>query len=476
MKRLSHCILFVIAASLSVMTTPAQEQEQLCGARVATEPPGAAVYFDGVMRGETPADLTGLAPGEHLIVVNKPGYHEARRTVALTRGQRATLDLKLEPVFGLVLVHSTPPGAEAQIAGADRGKTPLLIHDLPLGEYRMRLALPGYIPKELALSLKDRTPIKIATTLTSDTATLVLNSTPSDAKVTLNGIARGTTPCTLDRIPAGDNVLTLESDGHEFYTQTLKLSAGEKQELTAVLQPIPAELTVVSIPTKARVYVNNQFRGEAPVSLQKLEPGTYSIRAELPAHEPMLRTVVLKHADKVVEEFRLQRNTGGLEITTEPAGARVFIDGKESGVTSATSNETDRISDPLKIEHLQIGAREVKLTKKGYYDQTFSVNVEKNKTVTAHHQMKRRFIPNCEATTVEGIYRGVLIESDGQGNIRLELRPGIFKNIPAQEIKALKPLREQPPVSSSEQNADNDSDSHENEENERLKSLDAGEQ
>jgi len=430
-----------------VLILVAADKEQGAQIRVVTDPPEAVVYCDGVLKDPAPLVISDLSAGEHLLTAVKQGYKDARKTVSLIDGQKAAIEMKLEPIHGLVLVYSTPSGADVQIDGADRGKTPLLVHNLPLGKYRLKVNSQGYAAKEIDLGIKDRIPMKLDINLSSDSAMIDLSSQPAGADVTLNGIAKGKTPCIIDRIPAGSCQLELLMDGYAPYKQTLNLQAGQQEKMTAVLKVIPSELQVVSIPAKARVYVENQFRGEAPVTLQNLEPGEYRVRAELIGCEPLARTVKLERNQKLVEEFRLTRDCGVLEITTEPAGVKVLLDGKESGVTAAKASETDRVSEPLAIDFLSAGAHQVQLTKKGYYDAAFEVQIEKEKTLTRHVPLKQRFIPDCEIkTTKDEVFRGVLVDVDPQGNLRLEIKPGIFKNILAKDVKTRMPIRVEQPA------------------------------
>lgn len=433
-------ILVSMLAGASILA--AADKELGAQIRVVTDPPEAVVYCDGVLKDPAPLVISDLSAGDHLVTAIKQGYRDARKTVSLMDGQKAAIELKLEPVNGLVLVYSSPSGADIQIDGADRGKTPLLVHNLPLGKYRLKVNSQGYAAKEIDLIIKDRVPLKLDINLSSDSAMIDLSSQPAGADVTLNGIAKGKTPCVIDRIPAGTCQLELIMDGYAPYKQTLNLQAGQQEKMTAIMKAIPSELQVVSIPAKARIYVENQFRGESPVTLQNLEPGEYRIRAELIGCEPVARTVKLERNQKLVEEFRLTRDCGVMEITTEPAGVKVLLDGKESGVTAAKAGETDRVSEPLTIDFLSAGAHQVQLTKKGYYDASFEVQIEKEKTVTKHVPLKQRFIPDCEVrTTKDEVFRGVLVDADPQGNIRLEIKPGIFKNIPAKEVKMRLPIR-----------------------------------
>ena len=427
-----------LAGLSAVVATPEPTQ-----VRITTEPAGAVVTCDGELRDAAPITLAGLLPGEHLLTAALPGYREARQTVELSAGQRMAVSLVLEQIVGLVLIHSEPAGADVEVDGAHRGRTPLLLADLPLGTYRARLTLAGFLAREVELTIRDRTPQRELVRLTSDSATLVLASDPTGAQVTLNGIARGTTPCTLDRIPGGDNRLELTMDGYEAYVQDLRLIAGKRETVTAMLTPIPAELTVVSLPAGARVYVADQYRGDTPLVLKPIDPGTYRIRTELPGHAPMARSVRLERAQALVEEFRMQGNTGVFELTTEPAGVKVFVDGKEVGSTAAPKSTTDRISEPLQLDLLPVGTHQVQLTCKGYYAVAFPIEIARQQTVSMHHKLKRRFIPNIEVRTRTEVYKGVLMEVEPTGDVQVELRPGIVKTIPAADIVSRRPLREE---------------------------------
>ncbi|NQT91181.1 MAG: PEGA domain-containing protein, partial [Lentisphaerae bacterium] len=431
----TRTMVLALALGLVVHAALAQTPAPPCEMRVATDPPGATISCDGIPGDLSPLLLADLAPGRHLVLARKTGFELERRTVELRPGQRVALDLVLRPVYALLLVHSTPKGAEVEIDGAVRGNTPLLVTDLPVGKYRMRLSHPGYRSMEVEFSAPDRTPIRIEETLTSDMARLVLDSEPPGASVLLNGASTGqTTPCTIDRIPSGTAVVRMTVQGYKPFDRELALVAGEEYEVNAVLDPEPATLKVVTIPDGARIYVDNQFRGESPLTLENLAPGTYRVRAEARGCDPDAREVVVGAASDRVEEFRLARNSGSMEITTEPAGVRILVDGEHVGTTTAPEEETDRLSLPLEADLLSAGGHTVRLVKAGYFDKEFTIEVRKDETVTLHHRMERRFIPNFEVVTDKRVIRGVLILVDPKGNVKIEVKPGVIKTIPKEEI------------------------------------------
>jgi hypothetical protein len=56
--------------------------------------------------------------------------------------------------------------------------------------------------------------------------------------------------------------------------------------------------------------------------------------------------------------------------------------------------------------------------------------------------MKKRFIPDCEVVTATETYRGMLLEVDADGNVKMELKPGVIKSIAADDIRTRKPIRD----------------------------------
>ena len=431
----------LLAACLCAPCLVAQEADPTAELRVTTTPDAAIVSCDRVVRDHSPLTVDGLSAGEHLLTARKDGFREARRTLTLSASQRMAVELRLEPLLGLVLVHADPEGAEVEINGASRGRAPVLITDLPLGAYRVRFSCPGFGPKEVDLHVRDRTPRMVQVQLTSDAAKLSVDSTPPGATVSLNGIVEGQTPCKLERVPTGEIRLELTMQGFEPHASLLKLTPGQDETVSATLQSIPAELRIVTIPAGVRIYVGDQFRGTSPVTLPGLAPGTYDIRAEHPGYEPVTASTVLDRADRHTQELRLVKNSGQFEVTTQPAGVRVFIGGKDSGLTRGLDGETQQISEPLRIEGLPPGTHKVVLTMGRYHDESFTIEVERDKTTTKHLKLRRRFMPDYEVRTDTEIYQGVLLGIDPQGDVKLEIMPGILRTVPAKDVRSRGPLR-----------------------------------
>jgi len=411
--------------------------------RINTEPPGAAVTVNGVGADVSPTTVGRLQAGTYLIVAEKAGYMPARTSVSILDGSRTSVDLRLDPAFALVLVDSKPQGAEVDVDGAFRGRTPFFLVDLPQGAHRFAFRMAGHLPREVEEIIPDRIPRRVFTALPLNAGVLRVRSTPEGATVRLNGEDRGVTPCDLTDAPAGENTVELTLKGYVPFVEKVVVSAQETRDITGVLQAIPTTLQVVSIPEKARIYVNDQFRGESPIKLTDLPPGEHRLRAELSGFEVAARTVSLLDQSDAVEEFRLKKNSGKIVVVSDPPGAKVFLNGEEKGITSTPA--TGMVSDPFEIDRLPAGSYTVTLHKSGWSHTPKQVALAPNAVVDLHEKMVRRYVPDARIRVRGGsgeiVREGMRLRTADDGSIELQLATGTIIKINKTDIISIEPLR-----------------------------------
>jgi len=405
---------------------------------VSSTPSQATVSCDGIERGVSPAVVPGLISGPHLITVEKTGYLSAQRTVTVSADGKAQVDIKLEQPAGLVLLRSTPMGADIEINGAHRGKTPLLLTDLPFGRYRMNASSLGYLSRDVEFQIENRSPQLVSVSLTSDSAVLNVGSEPSGASVKVNGLLKGVTPCTLERLPAGENELNISLPDYEVYRSKIKLQANQTENLTISLKPVPGALSVISIPSGAKLYADEKLCGQTPLTLDTIEAGSHVIRAEMDGYTPVTRTVEIKRGEKKVEELRLEQNVGTLEVMAKPDGVKVYLDGFDlGGLMPAPNTAVAQLS-----HEVAVGTHTVSLRLKNYGSVERRVTIEKGQTVTIKEVLKRVFNADTRIKLRNGDgVTGILAEKLPNGDIKLETQIGIYKTLEAADIVTIESVK-----------------------------------
>ncbi len=389
-----------------------------------SQPEGASVVVDDATRGVTPLTLFDLGPGRHHVRFEMKNYEPVDDFLLLHEGSVSHKNAVLAPVKGLLLLTTEPEECDISLDGYSLGKTPRLITSLDAKEvYTLVVQKPGYQPRSVEVKFNGRTPLVKHESLIIDAGVIEATSEPADAEIVVNGQPRGTTPTTIGNVPKGRATVTLRKKGFKEETRELSIVPGETETLFVKLEGLPGTMSLSSVPSDARFYVNDQPEGKGPLTLKHLKPGTYSIRVEKEGFATIRKTIELENGGSVVEEFLLANVMGRIEVRTLPGGARVFMDGVSVGTTKEVGDEV-QASAVMPIEKVREGEHTIVAKRDGYADATRRVFVTNQQTSTVNVRMKRVFSPDVEIITDSGSYRGVLISNSATG-MEVELSPGI---------------------------------------------------
>jgi serine/threonine-protein kinase len=123
--------------------------------QIDSNPQGAQIQIDGRSDPSwiTPFDVTGLAPGQHTVSVTKPGYAPDMRSVEIASGGKSFVSLHLSPINALLVVNSTPTGAEVLLDGKPTGKVTPVQFAVEKGNHTVLLRKPGYLEETTTADL-----------------------------------------------------------------------------------------------------------------------------------------------------------------------------------------------------------------------------------------------------------------------------------------------------------------------------------
>ncbi|RLF80737.1 hypothetical protein DRN44_06785 [Thermococci archaeon] len=122
--------------------------------------------------------------------------------------------------------------------------------------------------------------------------TLEISSSPSGAKIYVNGEYKRVTPLTLSLMP-GTYEVRITKDGYEDYTGMVGVKTGETRSISVTLKPVYGFLSVNSNPPGAEVYINGNYAGTTPLEDYKLSPGEYEVKIKKDGYEEYSKIVTI---------------------------------------------------------------------------------------------------------------------------------------------------------------------------------------
>lgn len=201
---------------------------------IPSTPSSATVFIDDISVGNTPGPVQILS-GEHRIKVKSPGYKSWNDIIYVKAQEKITLaPIELVQADGLIFVRSTPLGASITINGEYQGITPSEIEVAPHRKNLIRIFKIGYEPAVRNIQVNPGEESSITLNLESLTGTLIIETTPKDVELWIDGERSGNAHQTviLSAIP---HEIELRKIGYAGYRKTITPQPGFTQEIKVKL-------------------------------------------------------------------------------------------------------------------------------------------------------------------------------------------------------------------------------------------------
>jgi len=299
---------------------------------IITDPSDARIEVEGGLNFRL-GDSWLVLPGDYRLRVSAPGYLPADRSLTVTRDTESQIDIQLPIMPGRVEIKTPVAGVRVELNDQTLGTAPAIFTGIEPGEYRLRLHHSRYRVFERTLQVRGR---DLTETVDADLepawGELRIDSQPSGAQVDVGELTAGTTPATLQVLESGE-IVRISLPGYKTWEQRLSAIPGTQQtHETVVLQPADALVKLTSSPEGARVTVNQQYRGQTPLTLD-LEPGkTHRIALHLAGYRLQEQTLSLKTGEERELNLALEAELGELRINLNPASAELFVDGRKAAL------------------------------------------------------------------------------------------------------------------------------------------------
>jgi hypothetical protein len=141
-----------------------------------------------------------------------------------------------------------------------------------------------------AAAPKDAAAPRIADTVKTGFARLMIRSQPDSAAIIIDSVEKGLTPARFDSLPPGLHTMLVKKKGYFVKKITTMLSPDSLHDIAVTLVR-PGGVAVRTEPPGATLYLDNKETGTTPYENTKLKPGAYTLRLEKTQYQTVEKSI-----------------------------------------------------------------------------------------------------------------------------------------------------------------------------------------
>ena len=176
---------------------------------------------------------------------------------------------------------------------------------------------------------------------------------------------------------------------------------------------VPGHLSIDSNPQGAQIAIDGTTTASAtPFNIATLLPGHHTVTISKPGYATETRAIDVTSGSKSVISVQLAPTTAAVAANSDPAGAEVWIDGRDSGRTT-----------PVQISVDKPGNHTFVFKKQGYLDETANANVQVGQTLQLAPTLRPLGV--TDEIKVGGKFKKVFggSETAGMGTVSVKTQP-----------------------------------------------------
>jgi serine/threonine protein kinase len=334
-------------------------------------------------------------------------------------------------------VDELPPLKEQYLAPPPRADEPVEPAPVTPGQHKMEPAKPKLAPRQVArkaVSEIKKTPPKLFIYSIGSAAAVILlivaliafrihSDSPgeegSSAVPTMNKPSESmpsAEPATPNTAKQGPAALRATAPVHIVADEARQISVKPKYKLrkpnvAAAAVVVPGQLTVNSTPEGAEIHVDLQTDPSwvTPFNVTGLMPGAHTVKVSKPGYSSETRTIEVASNSKSFLIVQLAQVAATAVVSSEPGGAAVFMDGRDTGHVT-----------PVQLSVDKPGTHTFTLKKQGY--------LEENTTATLQSAQIFHFSPTLKAlgTTddikIGGRFKKLFGGGDSSGMVAVSIK------------------------------------------------------
>ena len=187
-----------------------------------------------------------------------------------------------------------------------------------------------------------------------------------------------------------------------------------KAQPVASATVIPGQLNINSTPEGAEVRIDGRSDPSwvTPFNLAGLSPGQHSVTVARAGYAPESRNIDVASGSKLFLVIQLAQITAAVAVSSQPAGAQIFIDGKDTGRVTPAQLSVDKP-----------GAHTFLVRKQGFLEQTSSANLQAGQVF--HFAPTLKALGSTDEIKIGGRFKKLFGGGDtaGMGAVNVKTQP-----------------------------------------------------
>ena len=238
---------------------------------VLSDPAGAEVTVNGIVRGKTPVKVYDVPKGRATVKLSLPGFREeVIPDLVIAAGDRQTVSRILRGLPGTLSLVSRPEGARFYLNDDFRGRSPVVISGLAPGEYLVRAEMDGYGTETRRIVVENGAAPREEFRLSNKMGRVEVRTSPVGAQVVFDGHVVGTTTSpdrdaefsdvlAVENVMEGEHTLVVRKDGYSEVTRHPHVKSSSTVQASVRMRRIfvPDVEIVTDVGTYRGILVNN---------------------------------------------------------------------------------------------------------------------------------------------------------------------------------------------------------------------------
>ena len=291
--------------------------------------------------------------------------------------EKKMLDFTVFPRPGMEVIYKEFQQGEMWVYVSSKVQGTLVIKYMGEFEFKLPYKLEPKCGYDLVLGM--------------ETATLVIRATPENSDIYIDNEKVGTGYASKTVSIGMEHRWKVQCPDY-FPKEGVKLFSSRSEESIDVeLDPNFGYLTVVSDPAGAELYIDGKKVGTTPYMYERISRGQHRVEVKKDRYNPYVNVVNVKIGETIqlndVKLTAIRVPMGSMELTSNPTGAVITINGRQYGQT------------PKTLTDLEVGTYTVYFSKEGYQNLSQTVEVKDGKKETLAVTMTKASVPRQPVPT-----------------------------------------------------------------------------